>query len=169
LESELRSILYQRDEVVQDQFDQLLQTAPIVDILGSVDMDEFFMSVAAHLSQEIPLEQEAIVRLLQQREQESSTVITPFVAIPHIIAEGQHQFRIFIARCKNGIQFSEKHQDVKAIFVILGTKDERNLHLKALAAIAQIIQEEEFEKKWLLAKNEHQLRDILLLSQRKRL
>jgi amino acid transporter len=63
----------------------------------------------------------------------------------------------------------EEHHDVKAVFIILGTKDERNLHLKALAAIAQIIQEEGFENSWMQARNEDQLRDILLLSQRKRL
>jgi mannitol/fructose-specific phosphotransferase system IIA component (Ntr-type) len=45
----------------------------------------------------------------------------------------------------------------------------RHLHLKALAAIAHIVQHPEFEKRWTTAKNEDQLKDILLLSERIRM
>ena len=50
----------------------------------------------------------------------------------------------------------------------MGSSDKRNLHLKILAAIAQIIQNPEFEKKWLKAKNEKELRNIILLAERER-
>ncbi len=45
----------------------------------------------------------------------------------------------------------------------------RNLHLKALAAIAHIVQHPEFENRWATAKTEDQLKDILLLSERVRM
>jgi mannitol/fructose-specific phosphotransferase system IIA component (Ntr-type) len=54
------------------------------------------------------------------------------------------------------------------VFVIAGTKDERTFHLQTLAAIAQIVQNPNFEKKWLAAKNEEALRDVILLGERKR-
>ena len=57
---------------------------------------------------------------------------------------------------------------IKAVFVILGTRDCRNYHLKALAAIAQIVQGQNFEARWLAARHRDQLRDILLLGKRKR-
>ncbi|KPJ63164.1 hypothetical protein AMJ44_14700 [candidate division WOR-1 bacterium DG_54_3] len=53
--------------------------------------------------------------------------------------------------------------------MLLGTKDERNFHLVSLAAIAQIVQEPDFEERWMKAKNKEALRDIVLLGQRKRL
>ena len=52
--------------------------------------------------------------------------------------------------------------------VLLGSMDERNYHLRALMAIAYIAQELDFEQKWLAARNTHDLRDVILLSNRKR-
>ena len=52
--------------------------------------------------------------------------------------------------------------------VLVGSLDERNYHLRALMAIAQIAQETDFEKKWLEARNIEELRDVILLSSRKR-
>ena len=55
---------------------------------------------------------------------------------------------------------------VKAFFVIAGSRDMRSMHLKAPAAIAQ---HPEFEQRWSNAKDEAQLKDILLLSERIRM
>ena len=169
LDSELRQILYQLDEAASDPFVQLLQTSPVVDILGAVEIEDVFRMIAEHLAQKTGIPQENIFSQLQQREQDSSTAITPFVAIPHIVVEGEQIFHLFVARCQHGIAFSPTHQHVKAMFVLLGTKDERDRHLKTLAGIARMVQAEDFEKKWLLASDEHQLRDVLiLLSERHR-
>ncbi|MCK4527856.1 PTS sugar transporter subunit IIA, partial [candidate division WOR-3 bacterium] len=57
---------------------------------------------------------------------------------------------------------------VNTVFVLVGTKDERNFHLRALAAIAQIVQDSHFENRWLAAKSEESLRDTVLLGKRRR-
>ncbi|MBA3066368.1 PTS sugar transporter subunit IIA [bacterium] len=54
------------------------------------------------------------------------------------------------------------------IFVIVGSSDKRSLHLKELAAIAQVTQNPEFEKMWFAAKNEEELKHVVLLSERTR-
>ena len=105
---------------------------------------------------------------LLEREAESSTVLTDSLAIPHIIIEGEKKFNILLARCREGIYFNDGAQKVNTVFVITGTRDERNFHLQALAAIAQIVQNSNFEKKWLKAKNIEALRDIVLLGDRRR-
>ncbi len=103
-----------------------------------------------------------------EREEQGSCVLTPFVAIPHIIVDGEKLFKILLVRSREGISF-EDDNSVKAFFVIAGSRDMRNLHLKALAAIAHVVQHPEFEKRWSTAKNEDQLKDILLLSERVRM
>jgi mannitol/fructose-specific phosphotransferase system IIA component (Ntr-type) len=97
-----------------------------------------------------------------------TTVISPNLAIPHIIVEGQHIFDVLIARCRDGIVFTDSARGVQAVFVLAGSLDERNTHLRALAAIAQIAQDPEFDARWLRAKTAEDLRDVLLLSERKR-
>jgi len=120
------------------------------------------------MSPNLEVKPEAMLKSLLDREKESSTVLTPYLAIPHIITDGEHRFGILMARCREGILFSETAPRVHAVFVLAGTKDERNFHLYALAALAQIVQEPQFERGWMSARNEEALRDIVLLGRRKR-
>jgi len=62
----------------------------------------------------------------------------------------------------------DAHRQVHAIFVIADSKDERNFHLYSLSAIAQIVQDPQFEKRWTVARSTDALRDIVLLGQRRR-
>jgi len=64
--------------------------------------------------------------------------------------------------------FPAESAAVHAAFVLIGTRDERRFHLHALSAIAQIIQDPDFERKWMAAKSGEALRDIVLLSTRMR-
>jgi mannitol/fructose-specific phosphotransferase system IIA component (Ntr-type) len=72
-----------------------------------------------------------------------------------------------LVRAKAGILFPQD-EIVHIIFVLVGSGGERVLHLKILAAIAQIVQNPEFDKKWMEAKNEEELRNIVLLAERER-
>ena len=54
------------------------------------------------------------------------------------------------------------------MFVLIGSKDQRNYHLRALMAIAQIAQQKHFHQQWLTAKGTEEIRNLVLLSTRKR-
>lgn len=168
LERELYEVLHKRDELVYDDFDEALKTAKAVDLAPGADTEELLRVVSETLEQELELSATEIVRRFVEREEQGSCVLTPFVAIPHIIVDGDGLFRIMLVRSREGIAF-ENDVSVKAFFVISGSRDMRHLHLKALAAIAHIVQHPEFEKRWSTARNEDQLKDILLLSERVRM
>lgn len=166
-DSELRRILYHSDEMAADPFIQRIEHAPISDILGAVEVKEAFDFVTNYLADATSLPQATLLTWLLEREQQSSTVITPFVAIPHLVVEGTQIFHLLIARCQQGIRFSPDYPVVKAMFVIVGTKDVRDRHLQTLAAIARIVHDESFEKKWTAASSEQQLRDLLIMLRKK--
>ena len=168
LETELKEILRERDDIIEDKFDRLISDCKILDLENSLNMKEFFKEVAKSIFAEPGVDEEVIFNLLNEREKESSTVIRDGLAIPHIIIEGEHKFRILLARCKDGINFPSAKRPVRVVFVLAGTRDERNLHLRALAAIAEIAQGSSFDKRWLEARNIDVLRDIILLAERKR-
>ncbi|MBD3426582.1 MAG: amino acid permease [Candidatus Omnitrophica bacterium] len=168
LEEELKQVILHRDEVKIDRFHQLVEDSAIIDIDGRTSIHDFFGQVAQRVSRDIDLTHSEVEDLLRQRETEGSTAITPFVAIPHIIIPGRNRFKLLVARCREGIEFSRDNDKVKAVFVLFGTSDERTFHLKVLAAIAHIVQNPRFEKEWLSARDENQIRDIILLSERKR-
>ena len=168
LEDELRHIAIERDDVELDRFDRLVQACPILDLKESILAKDFFRRVAAELAPRLPADEDRLYELFLKRERESSTVIEPGLAIPHVVVEGQHVFDVMLVRCEGGVIFSELHEPVKAAFVLAGSLDERNFHLRALMAIAHIAQEPEFKERWARVRGKEQLRDVILLSTRKR-
>ena len=120
------------------------------------------------MAERLDLEPEDFYNLLVEREKESTTVLGSHLAIPHIIVEGEHEFDILLARCRPGVEFPGVDEKVHAIFVLAGSRDERPWHLRSLAAIAQIVQDPHFEKRWMAARRKEDLRDIILLGKRRR-
>jgi len=168
LEDELRDILLERDQIIEDRFDQLIKKCEILDIKGRRKAEKVFRKAAHILADRLGADEYVLFEKFLHREAEGSTVIQPGLAIPHIIVEGQNKFDILVIRAVDGIEFSTAPEPVKTIFVLAGSKDERNYHLRALMAIAQIAQEPDFEKRWFTAPGTEQLRNLLLLSKRKR-
>jgi len=168
LESELKDIIRERDDITKDRFDHIIEKAAVLDIKDKLTLEELFDKIAEAVSKKLNISRGEVFDLLWQREKESSTAISKTLAIPHIVIKGEHIFDIFLIRVKNGVFFSSDAPDIHAIFVLLGTVDERNFHLRSLAAIAQIVQVRDFDKMWMSARNENELRDIVLLGERKR-
>jgi APA family basic amino acid/polyamine antiporter len=168
LEDELKGIIRERDKIQKDRFDELIEKSHILDLKEKTDLKEFFKSTAEKLYPFLDIPKKKLYELLMKREKESTTSINPDIAIPHIIIEGEKHFDILLARCKEGIKFGEETPEVKAVFVLVGTRDERNFHLRALASIAQIISAKDFMTRWMRAKNIENLRDIVLLGERRR-
>ncbi len=169
LSDELRLIITDREGIVLDEFDQAIESADFVDLDHHLDFEEFLQRISGEAAETLPaLSSSEFSRLLKEREAESSTAISGFAAVPHIVANGSELFKVFLIRAKKGIRFSEEHPSIKAVFVLIGTKDKRNLHLRALAAIAQVLQNSEFEKRWLSSRSETEIKDLFILSTRRR-
>jgi len=168
LEAELKDIIRERDEIVLDRFDRLVEKSLVLDLGEGLPAEAFFARVAEALAPRVGTNAATLQNCLLERERESSTVLRPGLAIPHVVIEGEKTFDILLARSREGIRFSEDAPPVHSAFVLVGTRDERNFHLRALSAIAQIVQAPGFEKKWLAARGEQALRDAVLLGERKR-
>jgi len=168
LEHELKEIIKERDKIQKDRFDKLIEKSQILDLEEEINLESFFRLISEKLASPLEISEKKLYQLLIEREEESTTAINPDIAIPHIIIEGEKHFDILLARCKNGVKFGEDVTDVKAVFVLVGTRDERNFHLRALASIAQIISAKDFMTRWMRAKNVENLRDIVLLGERER-
>ncbi len=157
LESELREIIRARDGIVEDEFDRIVNSARIAVDVKSKNFRELART-----------HEPALAHQLIEREAVSPTAITSNVAIPHLTVPGKKHFDLLIVKSPEGIRFSEKCPAVHAVFFLFGTEDMRNLHLRALAAIAQIIQSPGFDGAWKKASGPEALRDLLLLARRKR-
>lgn len=168
LEDELRQIALERDEVTHDRFDHIIHDAEIVDVDRSITADEMFEIIADYLAPRLDAEPEDLIAKFRRREAQSSTVIQPGLAVPHVMVDGHGLFDILMLRCREGVTFPGQDKPVRMVFVLVGSEDERNFHLRALMAVAHIVQEPEFERRWLQAGDLEHLRDLVLLSSRQR-
>jgi APA family basic amino acid/polyamine antiporter len=168
LVNELREIIIERDKIVEDRFDRLIKDCEVLDLTESAPIDDVFHRITDVLSKRLALDKEMLFQDFMEREKQSCTVIHPGLAIPHVIVPGEKKFDVLLVRCKSGLQFSCAPDRVYTMFVLVGSIDERNYHLRALMAIATIVHDPNFEKKWLDARNAEELKDVILLSSRKR-
>ena len=172
LEAELFQILRERDEIKEDRFDSIIAKAPIMDMDSRVTREEFFAQAAALIGERWDIDPAKVEEKLQIREEQASTLIYPGVAvphaIPHIIIEGKHSFDIVLVRNKKGIVWNEAGDVVYTAFCLVGSKDERHFHLKALMSIAQILQDPEFHSLWHKARSPEEMRSVILLTKRRR-
>jgi len=168
LEEELREIALERDEIVQDRFDRLVKDCEILDLTRQVAAEEMFERAAEVLARRLDMDPATLLEKFKSREATSSTVLQPGLAIPHVLVEGRGLFDILPVRSREGIDFGGGRPPVKTCFILIGSADERNYHLRALMAIAHIVQERGFIERWLAAPRVEHLRDILLLSGRRR-
>lgn len=165
--TELRDIVIERDNLTQDRFHNLIKTSRILDIPDPLVMDAFFLKVSELLSEDLDMDSGEIFTNFMERERESSTVVRDAVAIPHIVVEKEGISKLILVRAKAGIIFRNDRL-VHIAFVLAGSAGAtgRSMHLKDLAAIAQIVSNKDFDEKWMNAKDEDALRSILLLAER---
>ncbi len=168
LKQELREIIKEREEIIEDEFDYLIKDSLILDLKEKIHFDEFVKIAAEKLSGRLDVEPKELIKLFIEREKQSCTALRPGLAIPHIIIQGEKKFNILMVRAREGIIFPDAREPVHIVFALIGTRDMRNIHLRALMAIAQITEQHDFDKKWIAGRTTEDLRDIVLLGKRKR-
>ncbi|MCF7741278.1 MAG: PTS sugar transporter subunit IIA [Candidatus Marinimicrobia bacterium] len=168
IEAELFELLKHREEILEDFFDKNVKSGIALDLDKKMDKDEFLKLISEKLSPDIGQSKEKIYEEFLEREKASSTNIAEGVAIPHIVIPGENRFQLALARANQGIEWEADSEPVKAVFVLIGSIDRRDTHLKALMAVSQIVQNDEFFTRWEAADNAEDLKSTIMLMPRKR-
>ena len=168
VQTEVKEIIALNKPFQKDRFDLLVEKSAVMDLKQKLSKETFFDLASQAMSNSLNISPATLKNLLLKREAEATTVLAPGLAVPHVIIEGQKKFSILLARCKKGIEFSNSEPLVYAAFVVVGSKDKREFHLLALSAIAQIVLDPRFEKKWMRAKTIKALKGIIIHADRKR-
>jgi mannitol/fructose-specific phosphotransferase system IIA component (Ntr-type) len=151
-----------------DKFDRKIKSAPVIfhdETLGLLDM---FHLLSEEFAQMEGISSDVIEGLLRSRENDYSTALSEFVAVPHFRLDGKDKFYMVLLRCRGGISFTSSYSSIKAIFAFASSRDQRKLHLWALSSIVQIISSNGFENRWLEAESPEEIRKIILNVKRRR-
>ena len=92
-------------------------------------------------------EKEVFARLME-RENIQSTAVGNGVAIPHCFSDEIHDLVVIMARSRGGLEFgSFDGKPTQVVFLLMGSRQEYGMHLKALARIARLIMNAAFIEK----------------------
>ncbi len=112
------------------------------------------------------MDQKTLLKLFEEREKASSTALSPFFAVPHVVVDQKDTFKLLVVRSKKGIRFDDKKDAVRSIFFLVGSMDQRHFHLVTLSALAGVVQSKNFEKNWSEAGSTENLRELILKTKR---
>lgn len=167
LDEELREIMIDRDDITKSRFEQKIKDAVVLDLKYFIAPEEFAHKVAKPLAKRLKLSEKKLYMKLMKREKKSNIIVRPGFAIISFHIKGRHKFEIALVRTKIGAIFSEDTAPVHAALIIVSSPDRHNFYLHSLMWMVQIEESIDFEKGWKEAKNDDELREVILSSWRK--
>lgn len=175
LDRELRGILIEKGVREEDPFDIVIARASVIDLTKKVTFEEVVHQAALQLSQRLPASVELLTKNFMQGTRVGATPVSHGVALPHLrLPEVKHPEMVMV-RAKQGVDvevdkelLGEHASDkpVYAFFFLVSPDDSPGQHLRILAQIAGHVDDNRFMKNWLSAKNEPELKEILIRDER---
>jgi PTS system nitrogen regulatory IIA component len=99
------------------------------------------------LKADLPIDEEAIVEVLLDRERLGSTGIGDGIAIPHGKLPELQNLIVSFGRSKHGIDFeSLDGKPVHIFFLLMAPENSAGQHLKALAKISRMLKDKKFRE-----------------------
>ena len=168
VDEELREIIIERDDLEEQRFENLIKKCEVIDLYKYLPPDELARIIAEKLANRLGTNEEKLYELIMKREKDSNVVIHPGIAIVSHIIKGRDKFEMLLVRSKKGIILSDDVNPIHAFFVIVASPDQKNFYLHSLMWIVQIAEETYFETKWISAKDDEKIKNIILEAWKKR-
>lgn len=174
LDRELRGILKEKGLREDDPYDEVVAQAAVIDIAEQINFEQLVRRASEQLALHLPLSAEQLTSSFMEGTRVGATPVSKGVALPHIrLADLKQPFMVLV-RVSTGVHvevevdFVEHSADQAIYTVIFLISPEENAaqHLRLLAQVAQHIDDKQFMNDWLAAKNEQQLKEILLREDR---
>jgi amino acid transporter/mannitol/fructose-specific phosphotransferase system IIA component (Ntr-type) len=171
LDSELRSILKEKGLRDYDPFDSVVAAANYIDIDGRISFDDIVARAAKTLSQRVQVDSERLKKSFFEGTQVGATPVSHGAALPHIRLPEIDHSELVIVRCKVGtcIGIESEYlgdeaatENIYAFFFLASPEDNPGQHLRILAQIASHVDDETFIERWRSAKNEQEIKEVLL-------
>lgn len=168
LESELKEIIRERDELCLDRFDHVIEGSEVIDLVESCGTEALLDRINAvgklrglgrPLSAQDVNGEEPVVKFVE---------IFPGIGVAEVSADRPEVFDVILVRSRTGLRFPGANDPIHALFFFLVGSDEQDFQLKAVAALAQVLQDPKFDIRWRHARDAQALKDIIVLADRRR-
>jgi mannitol/fructose-specific phosphotransferase system IIA component (Ntr-type) len=171
LDTELRGILKEKGLREADPFDEIVTRSLVIDLKEKKEFEEVVKEASNWISQFADKSSVEIEKQFLEGTRMGATPVTHDIALPHLRLNGLKQAEMVIVRGKEGIHikfknpltdFEDDEQDIHAVYFLVSPEADPTQHLRILAQIAGRVEEETFESEWREAKDEQEIKEVLL-------
>lgn len=178
LEREMRGIIREKGLRKEDPYEKAIGRSVVIDVSKKIELKDITAQVAEHLSKRVDLEKQALQDLFTDKSREGILPIGNSAALKHIRIEENIDTEVVLVRLREGIsiepdkfesQSSDDNgaeQDLSALIYLVSSTQKSGQHLRILAHLAEMIDSSDFYDRWRKAKDESELREILLRDER---
>ncbi|MDX1639806.1 MAG: amino acid permease, partial [Balneolaceae bacterium] len=179
LEHEMRRILQEKGLRDEDPYELVVSKAAVLDVTDpSVTYADVIDRACENLATKVNVEKEILIREFEEMSDFGAIAIGEGAALNHTRIEPDIEPELYIVRIREGMVLDDKylaaasrnHEGTEnrlyAIFFLISSEKRSTQHLRFLAHIAEMIDQENFLERWNEASDEGDLREILLRDER---
>ncbi len=174
LDRELREIMKEKGVREGDPFDEVVARAQVLDYRDEALFDEIIRQVSQKLGKRLQMEPATLENGFKEGSRIGATPISHGAALPHIRLPEIQQAEMVLVRTKpqcfvEALDYKGETSlqgPIHAFFFFISPNDNPGQHLRILAQIAGRVEDEDFIQDWLNAKDEPELKEIILRDER---
>jgi mannitol/fructose-specific phosphotransferase system IIA component (Ntr-type) len=173
----MRHILQEKGLRDEDPYELVVSKATILDVTDSeTSYEDIVQKACDTLAAKVNMDTEELVKAFQREDDFGALSIGRGAALNHTRIPIDGEPELFIVRIKDGLVtrdtcFEDEVKDEKehtfyALFFLISSEKDATQHLRFLAHMAEMIDQENFFERWTSAEDEAELREILLRNER---
>ncbi|NGP89801.1 amino acid permease [Fodinibius halophilus] len=177
LENEMRHILQEKGLRDEDPYELVVSRATVCDVEDShTPYQDIVDRACSDLASKAGISEETLHQAFDSVSDFGAIPIGEGAALNHTRMQTDADPELVIVRVKEGVTIDDEHYDslvgdqegakLYAIFFLVSPEEYSTQHLRFLAHTAEMIDQDDFLKRWKNAKDEAELREILLRSER---
>ena len=175
LEREMRSIMREKGLRKEDPYEKAIGRALVLDLSSDHQIGEITKKVSEKLADRVEISADSIYSLFIEDYREGIIPVGNACAIKHVRIDKDIDTEVALIRIKDGLPFeninlesNQKDLDeyLNSLIYLISSTKRSGQHLRILAHLAEMIDTIDFRDRWLEAKDEAELREILLRDER---
>ena len=174
LDLELREVMKERGPRAADDFDEILTEAYVLDLNDSVDFEELVRLASSKLALDLPIAAGSLADGFLQGTRMGATPVTHGAALPHMRSKDVDRPYVLLARVRAGVRVdapgaggvTREGEPIRAVFFLVSPEPDPGQHLRILAQIARRVDHGSFQREWLDAQSEQELKEALFRDER---
>ncbi len=105
---------------------------------------------------------EDVVKAIEEREATAQTIVDKGLALPHAMIPWDGDFRIVLGRSKPGVDYVASGSKLHLLVLIVVGKGRETTHLEVLAAVAELLNDNEFRQNLVEANQVREIKQLLV-------